>query len=592
MSLSAAKASGATFSGGVTTGMRQLSDIDHKVSVKFPNFDEKISRRKVSRALGGQSLAISAISLSACGSSDDDTSEPATRITGYPSSYSPPKPTASTSPERDQYADSLAVQYVAPYWVDSLSMDGGQTLIGLILFEHEQTIKYAFPDVEPTYDMEDMVGWAPASELMVEATREIFAKLSETLNVTFSETTDLDASNVMAVGVSKQSTTAAFAYFPNPDFLVGSDVFIAQDYTNPQWVSGNRTNYDYEVLLHEIGHALGLKHPFESDGANAAVLDKNEDQTKFTTMSYDDAASTFNGTFRPLDWMTLTKFYGVNSMYRAGDDTYTFSSSSGVFVIDGSGIDVIDAAASSLNAFIDLRPGMQNSLGPKTSNITSANQMTISHGSVIENVVTGGGSDVVVGNETANEIKTGAGNDTIYAGEGADVVNSGAGEDQIDLSETVQLADTLVFDTSSLGQLADTVYGFAQGLLGDALDLSALVTDITKFLPLVSLQDVPSGLVDSCIVRLVGDEITSATALSNALTDGGALEAIDISVQSSAIFVVATSQETGVRQDLYYASNAGSAYQSTHLAEFIGDYLDIDAWTLNNFEAPTQSLIA
>ena len=53
MSLSAAKASGATFSGGVTTGMRQLSDIDHKVSVKFPNFDEKISRRKVSRALGG-----------------------------------------------------------------------------------------------------------------------------------------------------------------------------------------------------------------------------------------------------------------------------------------------------------------------------------------------------------------------------------------------------------------------------------------------------------------------------------------------------------------------------------------------------------
>jgi len=572
--------------------MCQLSDIHYKVVIKLPQIYGDISRRKVSRALGGQSLAVSALALSACGSSGGDAREPATKVTGYPSSYSPPKATASTSLGPDQYADTLAVQYVSPYWVDSLSMDRGETLIGRILDEHVQSFKYAFPDVEPTYDMADMVGWAPASAPMVDATREIFAKLGETLNVTFSETTDLEASNVMAVGVSKQSTTAAFAYFPNPDFLIGSDVFIAQDYTNPQWVSGNRTNYDYEVLLHEIGHALGLKHPFDPDGDNTTTLNAYEDQTKFTTMSYDDVASTFNGTFRPLDWMTLAKFYGVNPTHRAGDDSYTFSSSSGVFVIDGSGLDVIDASASSSNASIDLRPGMHNWLGSKSTYITSANQMTISHGSVIENVVTGGGSDVVVGNEAANEIKTGAGNDTIYAGEGADVVNAGAGEDQIDLSEQVQLADTVVFDTSSLGQLADTVYGFAQGLLGDALDLSALVADITKFLPLVSMQDVPAGLVDGCIVRLVGDEITSAAALSSALTDGGALETIDISAQSSAIFVVASSQETGVRQDLYYASNAGTAYQSTHLAEFIGDYLDIDAWALNNFEAPTQSLIA
>lgn len=541
----------------------------------------------------GNSFAFMGLALSACGSGGGgDTQSTGTQATGYPSNYEPPTPTAPNTTGSDQFANTLNVNYASPYWVEALSMDRGESLISTLLDAHGDEILFAFPEAKPSYDMEDIIGWGPASEPMKVATREIVAKLNERLGINFTEATDVEAKNVLAVGVSNQSNTSGFAYFPNPDFSIGSDVFISNNYKSPSWLTETRTNYDYEVLVHEIGHALGLKHPFDRDGTNTTTLNGYEDQTRFTTMSYDDAPSTFDGTFRPLDWMTLTKFYGVDSSYKPGDDTYSFSGSAGTFIIDGAGIDTIDASASTNTVSIDLRPGMQSWLGSKSTYVTSANQMTISHGTVIENIVTGSGGDTAIGNEFANSISTRAGDDIIYAGEGPDVIDAGAGQNQIDLSEVTQALDTLVYDASSLGEFADTVYGFAQGLLGDALDLSGLITTLGKFLPLVSTQNVPVGLVDSCVVRLIGSEIASAADLSTALYDGGPLENLKLSEKASAVFVVATNQDTGVTQNLYHASFDGTNYSSTHLARFIGDFMDIDSWTANNFEAPSATLIA
>ena len=97
---------------------------------------------------------------------------------------------------------------------------------------------------------------------MVSAGREIFSKLNQILNVKFEESNTSEGFNNLVIAQSIQANTSGFSYFPNNYFQLGSDIFISKDYAKPLILPSRYTNYDYETLLHEIGHALGLKHPF------------------------------------------------------------------------------------------------------------------------------------------------------------------------------------------------------------------------------------------------------------------------------------------------------------------------------------------
>ena len=72
----------------------------------------------------------------------------------------------------------------------------------------------------------------PATDEIKTATRDILSKLQYILDVSFIETSDPKATNVIAVGVSRQTTTAGFSYYPNNFFEIGMG-FIANDYANP-----------------------------------------------------------------------------------------------------------------------------------------------------------------------------------------------------------------------------------------------------------------------------------------------------------------------------------------------------------------------
>ncbi len=70
----------------------------------------------------------------------------------------------------------------------------------------------------------------------------------------------------------------------------------------------------YETLLHELGHALGLKHPFPEPGDEGQpVLPGSEDNTNNTIMSYTSAGG-WHSTYSPYDIAALNWLYGGDGL--------------------------------------------------------------------------------------------------------------------------------------------------------------------------------------------------------------------------------------------------------------------------------------
>ena len=189
------------------------------------------------------------------------------------------------------------------YWLSALEMDNGAIVINQMLTEYDRSITFSFPLESPDYIPVTILGWSPATPNMIEASNEIFSKLRKVLDISIEEIDVPAGLNNFSISQSIQAKTAGFSYFPNAHYQIGSDVFISKDFSDPSYLADGHTNYSYEVLVHEIGHALGLKHPFEEDGNNSVILNVDEDQSKFTAMSYNHSASTFGGNFRSLDWI-------------------------------------------------------------------------------------------------------------------------------------------------------------------------------------------------------------------------------------------------------------------------------------------------
>ena len=496
-------------------------------------------------------------------------------------SYVPPPANYDPPVSVDLNFKVLEAELVQPYWTASLLMDAPERSVDPILERYSRVIEYSFPVVQPSYEQPGVIGWQTANAVVQTAGREIFDRLEAYLNVSFIEVTDPLDMNVIAIGVSNQTEAVGFAYFPNPDFEVGMDVFISDDYVAPRFVGSEITNFDYEIMLHEIYHAIGLKHPFHAHEQNSNVLASREDSNTYTVMSYNVDSSAFSGDARVLDLMALTELYGVDPSYNSGNDTYSFSNSSGVFIIDGGGRDTITYEGTQ-NAFIDLRSDGHSYLGVKSAYITAAKQLTISSGSSIEDAATGSGNDTIIGNALNNTLSSGGGDDRIFAGEGIDVIIPGSGSNVIDLSEDIQVSDTLEIIATNNSNDWDTIYGFAQGDSGDCIDLVDISSNGFDFLPLISIANVPDFDIASSIVRIVGLNLESSEDVATALKTGS-LTNLGIPQQSQSILLCADTQGTGEEQRLYAASTMTSELTVDQLVVFQGNYLDIDMWTSANF---------
>lgn len=180
------------------------------------------------------------------------------------------------------------------------------------------TILYSFSVTagnESTY-----TGQQAFSAAQQAAARSAMAYISGLTGIAFTETSSGTAAQVHLcnIDIAAANTTGLCSWSVTPavqgDTLVGydPDAYIYLD--NKEWGAVNANlvagSQGYETLLHELGHMLGLKHPFDDD----IHLPLGQDNTAYTLMSYTDLDGGPYASFRQYDIAALNWLYGGDGL--------------------------------------------------------------------------------------------------------------------------------------------------------------------------------------------------------------------------------------------------------------------------------------
>jgi Ca2+-binding RTX toxin-like protein len=176
------------------------------------------------------------------------------------------------------------------------------------------------------------------------------------------------------------------------------------------------------ILLHEIGHALGLKHPFHKMTYNKQLLRSDLDHVNHTVMSYTGGdVSMQSAGLGSLDIQAIRALYGNPSQDGKQVAKWSWSKSKQTLTqIGKSKADIIYGVAAK-----DIIKG-----GVGNDKIYSFNGNDILYGETGNDSLSGGdGEDVLYGDIGNDTLSGGYGDDTLQGGTGGDVLSAGSGAD-------------------------------------------------------------------------------------------------------------------------------------------------------------------
>ncbi|MCF4978223.1 matrixin family metalloprotease [Pseudomonas gessardii] len=348
-------------------------------------------------------------------------------------------------------------------------------------------VSYTFrpAPADPKAVWQKMTGFTHILENQRQQIRRSLESIADVANVTFSEgpkTANSDGhitlGNYGQMIGSNGKPQSGYSFAVLPGSSRGGEVWFLSTDDDQYMVNATLGDAGRHTIIHELGHAMGLRHPGHYDAsAPHAQFDFHEDSQSHTNMSYRGERTGymrhdgFRSSAPQLDDITAyQRQYGANFKTRNDDTTYGFNSNTNrdflsikshgdkmvAAIWDGGGTDTLDFSGYGQDQKISLGAGTFSDVGGLKGNVA------ITYGVTIENAIGGSGNDWLVGNAADNELHGGDGDDVFYGAEGADSLWGGEGNDIFVYGKT----------NESSAAASDRIHDFVSGQ--DQVDVSGL----------------------------------------------------------------------------------------------------------------------